>query len=206
MNLVFIPRSVGRESRRSVFAAGLAHLVGAGLSGAAVFGLVSLIGASAARAGLDGRTLLGLFSFTLALITARSQWLGKIAPLPERRGQVPRLWVGWRHQAATAFAFGLLLGSGFSTFLEVASVYVVLLAALLSQSVPLGILIGAVYGISRGTALLAAIASGVRSSDPRQAAGARARQLSAAARRALPAATVIAVVLISLQDVALFLR
>ncbi|HET8895065.1 MAG TPA: hypothetical protein VFM96_13305 [Gaiellaceae bacterium] len=205
MNLVFIPRSVDRVSRRSVTWVGLAHMLGAGLGGGAVFALVGLIGATAAHTGVDEHALLAVGTLTLAATASRSQWRGEVKPLPERKGQVPRIWVSWRHQSATAFAFGVLLGMGFLTFLEVASLYLVLLAALLSQNVLLATVIGAVYGLSRGSTLVAAIRSAARSSAPGEAAEARARELSRVARRALPAATSLAVVLIGIQDIALLL-
>jgi hypothetical protein len=92
----------------------------------------------------------------VALLGAAAVWLemsGRVAPLPQRRAQVPRRWTLWRSKSRTAAAFGFMLGAGVFTYLHHATAYVLALVILVSASPVAGVLIGGVYGLTRGVML-----------------------------------------------------
>ena len=123
----------------------------ASIAGGALTALVIALLAAAARALLGGATeVLTIAMAALAVVAAFAQWRGTVRPLAERRKQVPRRWLLWRSRTATGAAFGFMIGSGALTYLEHATAYVLVALIALAPSVELGVVIGAVYGLSRG--------------------------------------------------------
>jgi hypothetical protein len=86
----------------------------------------------------------------------------RVSPLPERKRQVPRGWVNWRHRTATAAAFGFMIGAGSLTFLEHATAYVLAVLILTGPGVGVGAAIGAFYGAARALPLVLTWISDVR--------------------------------------------
>jgi hypothetical protein len=83
---------------------------------------------------------------------------GTVAPLPQRRRQVPQRWLSWQRASATAAAYGFVLGMGVWTLLHHAAAYVV--AACLLLAGPLAALAaGVLYGLVRGAVLVASWAA-----------------------------------------------
>ena len=70
-------------------------------------------------------------------------------PYPQRQCQVPSQWRYAFHPYFTAGLFGLLLGTGFITFIPTATYYILSLAIFLHNSLVIGLLIFAIYGASR---------------------------------------------------------
>lgn len=106
--------------------------------------------------------------------------LGIRLPGPSR--QVNEDWLyhyrGWVYGAG----FGLQLGLGFVTTVAISAVYVVFGSALLSASVAVGSIIGASFGIIRGSTLLAVAA--VRRPEQIQSVGMGLSRLNEPSRRA----------------------
>jgi hypothetical protein len=132
----------------------IAYVVAATLGG-------TITGAAVGALGVSLRSGLGNFSgaltggaVTIALVAIVLQWQGKLAPLPERRAQVPRHWLLWRRPALTAAAFGLMIGAGVLTHLRYASAYVLGALLLIAPSVAVASALGGLYGASRGLKLL----------------------------------------------------
>lgn len=114
---------------------------------AAVGELVRGIGTSVSGIWLIALTTLAVFAVGL-------QWHGRLHPLLERRKQVPRWWLLWRHRPLTAIGFGLMIGSGFLTHVKHATAYVLLATLLAAPSIATSALIGATYGFCRGATLI----------------------------------------------------
>jgi hypothetical protein len=108
----------------------------------------------ALRQGLDLTWgSLAAVAIALSATAATLEWRGRVRPLPERRKQVPRIWLHWRRRTLTAAVFGLMLGCGALTHLRHATVYVLVAAVVVSPSVGASIVVGAVYGLCRGATL-----------------------------------------------------
>lgn len=88
-----------------------------------------------------------------ALVTAALQWTGRMGPLPERRAQVPRHWLLWRRRSLTAACFGLMIGCGVLTHVKHPSAYVLAALILLVPTPLAGAVVGAAYGLGRGSTL-----------------------------------------------------
>jgi hypothetical protein len=132
----------------------------------AAYALASLLGGAATGFALAQAAAVvrgASASAELALVIAAAgigaaavvlQWLGRLRPLPERSAQVPRGWLLWRSRTHAAAAFGLVIGSGALTHLKHAAAYVLAALVVLAPSVEAGVLVGALYGASRGMTLV----------------------------------------------------
>jgi hypothetical protein len=159
MNHVFAARPVGsrtavasaatkRPSLWPVVAYSVAIIAGATVTALVISGAGSLI-----REAL-GAVPLAASAAVLGLVAVAAQARGRVAPLPERRRQVPTRWLAWRRWK-TAVGYGFLLGNGFWTLLHHAAVYV-LVACLLLMSPLSALLVAVVYGGARAAMLVAA--------------------------------------------------
>jgi hypothetical protein len=157
MNHVFA-WPVGRvpDDERAPLAPVVAYVIGMVVGAVAVALTLSAAGDRLAR--LDGtsrlvaQAMLGAVAVLAVVLQAR----GRIAPLPERRRQVPRAWLFWRHRAATGLAFGLMLGVSVLTLLHHATIYVLAVTLVALHSPTAGALAGLVYGGVRSSQLVLA--------------------------------------------------
>jgi hypothetical protein len=123
--------------------------------GGALVGLALAVAALGVRsAGGAIVAVLAVAAAAVAAVAVICEWRGTVRPLPQRSRQVPRHWLLWRCRSCTAAAFGLMLGAGVFTHLLRAATYVVAALALLAPSLVVGILLGAVYGGTRGVIVL----------------------------------------------------
>ena len=130
----------------------LAYAAGASAGGA----LTGLVLGGAGMLASHARPLwivLSGIATAVALTAVVLQARGRVRPLPQLRAQVPRYWLTWRRPAATALAFGAMIGSGVLTYAEYAVVYVLAAAVVVAASPGAGIAVGAIYGGSRGLAV-----------------------------------------------------
>lgn len=135
--------------RRPALGPVLAYALAASFGGALTGLTLAASGALVRGAtGLDERALLFVVS-PLVLLAAGLQVAGRVAPLPERKKQVPRKWVRWRSNVLMASAFGLVIGSGAATFLGHAASWVLALLVLAAAPSPVGLACGALYGAVR---------------------------------------------------------
>jgi hypothetical protein len=127
----------------------LAYLAGTTLGGT-LTGLV--VGAVVALLAPlpDEVRLVAAGALLLAAVVAELR--GTVAPLPERRGQVPRTWLAW---PSRTLAFGIMIGAGVATFLKHAVAYALLAIALVAPSPWAAVLVGTGYGFARGATLAA---------------------------------------------------
>jgi hypothetical protein len=142
----------GRGGRRlapplPVVAYALATTVGGALAGL----LLGELGAVASASGIS--PVVRGIAVAVVAVALVCQLRGRVRPLPERSSQVPRRWLLWRRPALTAAAFGLIIGSGALTRLKHASAYALAAVVVIAPSVPLAVVVGAIYGLSRGMAL-----------------------------------------------------
>lgn len=138
-----------RPPARSV----LSYVLGSALGGLATGTLLGLAGYAVSQTGVaQAYVLLALLPVVLFASVLQSR--GVVAPLPERRAQVPRAWLLWRRKEATAFAFGVLIGGGVMTFLRHAVAWSAGLLALAALSVISAALVGLVYGLARSAPLV----------------------------------------------------
>lgn len=129
----------------------LAYALGTTIAGTATAASVSSIGA---LVGADSDSVVGILALSIAGMAVFLQLTPLTsAVLPPRHRQVPRSWLDWRSQSATAFGWGLLIGCGFWTSLRFAVAYA-LAVALMVLPVGSALLIGGVYGATRGVTLL----------------------------------------------------
>jgi hypothetical protein len=160
MNHVFAcPVGLGNPQQRNTSRPPLGP-VGAYLAGTTLGGALSGTAIAAAVALLDlsppTRFAGCALALAMAVLAARSEMRGTVAPFPQRRAQVPRQWLLWRWRRLTAVAFGLLIGSGVLTLLHHASAYVLAAVLLLSPGPAPCVAIGGLYGMVRGLMLVLA--------------------------------------------------
>jgi cytochrome c biogenesis protein CcdA len=127
-----------------------AFTAGSLLGGAALGALLGFAGSSFAVREDLALMLLG----TLAVVAGGLDLLGVKAPGPSR--QVNERWIGTLRGTVYGFGFGAQLGAGIATFVVTWGVWVVLVAEFLTGSVWNGALVGAVFGLGRAVAPLAA--------------------------------------------------
>jgi hypothetical protein len=129
----------------------LGALAGGALSGAALGAVGSL-----ARSGggpVDAVVVLAAVAVAVAAVVLQRQ--GRVGPLPQRSAQVPRRFVLWRWRSLCAGVWGFMLGSAVMTYLHYAALYVVAACVVAVGSVPFGLVVGLVYGFTRGATLVA---------------------------------------------------
>jgi cytochrome c biogenesis protein CcdA len=127
-----------------------AFTVGAASGGALVGGLLGFAGSAMAVRDEVALIVIG----GMALVAGGLDLLGVRAPGPSR--QVNERWIGNLRGTVYGFGFGSQLGAGIATFVVTWGVWVVLVAELLSGSPVSGAIIGAVFGVGRAIAPLAA--------------------------------------------------
>jgi hypothetical protein len=130
-----------------------AHVVGSVLGGASAGLVLGGAGAVAAWAGLGWAWRLGIAAVVAAgaaLVDLRGwpRWLWR----PRR--QVNEDWLGRYRGWVYGGGFGFQLGSGVTTIVTAATVYVVGALALAAGSWWWGLVIGAVFGLARGATVL----------------------------------------------------
>lgn len=141
-----------RQQRWSVTAAAyvLAALAGGALAGAVMGGVGQALTAAGLALGSSPGALLALAAAAAAAVAV--DLTGRRVPAPRR--QVNERWLdtyrGWVYGAG----FGLQLGLGFATIVTSAAVPLALLAATLTGSWARGMVVGAVFGATRGLPLL----------------------------------------------------
>jgi len=136
---------------------------------AASYSMASALGGVlvGSAAGLVGATL-GLVGLHLAppaalLVIAAAALLGLMADagllglrLPTLRRQVDERWIGRYRGWVVGAGFGFQLGLGVATIITASATWAALAAAVASQSVPGGALVGLVFGAGRAVPLLLA--------------------------------------------------
>jgi hypothetical protein len=148
------PRRPAEGLRRPPLSPVLAYTLAAIAGGMLVGTALALIGDGLGQT-LPSAASRGALVF-VALLGAAAIWLemsGRVAPLPQRRAQVPRRWTLWGSKNRTAAAFGFMLGASVFTYLHHATAYVLAAVVVVSASPMAGALIGGVYGLTRGVML-----------------------------------------------------
>lgn len=140
------PRQWGRSS--------LLHLVGSVGGGMAIFGLLSYIGASTLTGVPAPARWLGAGLVAL-LLTFRGVH-GLSFPLPQSHRSVPQSWWFDFGPNQASFAYGLVLGTGITTVIPFGAFYLLMVWAMLVANVPYGLMLGGVYGLTRGLPVLLA--------------------------------------------------
>jgi hypothetical protein len=145
---------------RTRWAAALAlHTVGAtaaaGLFGAALGGLGSLLGAPLGRAGL---VVVGLVALLYVLRLAGEERI----PVPQLRRQVPDWWRTFFGWPVAAVLYGGGLGVGFLTYVGHGTLVVVAAGAALSGRPLVGVLVMAPFGLVRGLSPLVTVRTTTR--------------------------------------------
>jgi hypothetical protein len=133
----------------------VAYPIGCTAGGALVGFLLAFVAGLARNASwaVDMSIIAGATGTSAAAVLL--EFAGQVAPLPQRQAQVPRRWLLWKHSSLTAGAFGFLIGGGVSIYLQHATVYVLAAIIVIAPSPTTGMVIGAVYGLSRGLMLVA---------------------------------------------------
>ncbi len=124
----------------------LLHMVFSTLGGALTGLALAAAGSWVAGLGAVPAWLVLLIAGALAVAAIVLELQGRIAPLPQRRAQVPRRWLAWRRQSLTAAAFGFVIGSGALTYLQHASAYALVAVLVLMPSGAEGAVVGGLYG------------------------------------------------------------
>lgn len=147
---------VGEAARRQRWwlTAG-AYLVGSLLGGTAVGALAGGVGASTLGWLRDTAALA-----VLAVVLVLGLALDLAGRVPTWHRQVDERWLGSYRGWVYGLGYGAQLGAGVVTIASGTQVYVTLAAAVLSRSLSLGALLGAVFGLARGLPLLSG--AGVR--------------------------------------------
>src|SRR4051812_32745910 len=129
----------------------MGEVFGALLGGVGLGAFIGILGWCARRVGIPGEAVLvtGLL-VSLAILSPALSLL-----LPERRSQVdPAQFFRWSARRA-AFLWGLQLGFGIRSYIVTPALYSLLAVGLVIQSRLIATVVVAVYGVSRGIAILA---------------------------------------------------
>lgn len=151
---------VGRAANRfeDVRAPGIrpvvAYVAAAIVGGAGTGTMLGVLGLVARGDGAVRTVCIGTATIVVSLALLL-QWRGRVHPLPERRRQVPRRWLNWQNLPRTAAAYGLMIGSGWPIYLGHAVAYCVAVVMIAAPSVATALVLGALYGLGRGSALIA---------------------------------------------------
>ena len=144
----------GRRGRWAMTAA--LHVIGAGLSAAALGGFLGaaglLLGAPWGQAGM---VAIG----AIAALYAGRELFGLPIPVPDRRGQVPEWWRSSLPPGPASFLYGTVLGMGFLTHLRHGTLVAVGAMALVFADPVVGAAVVAPFGLVRGLSVVGAAAS-----------------------------------------------
>ena len=152
MNDVFAARAVGSGSttvRRPSVVPVVTYTVGMVVGAVGLAVLLATLGE--ALGDLVGPVAVAVPAAALGLTGAAVERRGGVAPLPERRRQVPTRWLHWR-RSVTGLAYGLVLGWSVWTLLHHASAYTVA-ACLLLVDPATAVAVGCTYGGVRAAML-----------------------------------------------------
>ncbi|MEA2477901.1 MAG: hypothetical protein QOC87_2100 [Actinomycetota bacterium] len=144
---------LGERSRNSRYAVtAIAFMVGATGGGALIGAIAGGLG-RALFVGIPARGRLTLLAVVVAVMFAAELWR-----LPTIRRQVNEQWMhayrGWVY----GFGYGMQLGAGVITVVTTGAIYAAIAAEVLTARVGYGLAIGTIFGLIRGTTLLAGAA------------------------------------------------
>jgi MFS family permease len=129
--------------------------------GGATLGLLAVLGALAVGAlGLSTPTVLGLAA--AAALVAAAMDLGIGTEMPHHRRQVNEVWLDQYRSWVYGLGFGWQIGTGLSTYIMTAAVYLTVVLASLTGSPWLAMGIAVLFGLVRGLAIFL----GVRLVEP----------------------------------------
>lgn len=129
------------------------HIAGAVAGGVLMGGLLGVLGAripSEPARQAWGTALLGMLSLLYALHELRLLSL----PYPQWQRQVQAQWRSRFHPYITALLFGIQLGVGYATFVSVATLYVITVAAVMAGSPGYGALLFGLFALARAGLLV----------------------------------------------------
>ncbi len=172
-----------------------AYIVGSALGGLVVGALLGGLGAALLAIGIAESLLAGL-AVVLGVAALVFDAAGSRLRLPRYGRQVNEDWMSTYRGWVYGGGYGLQLGAGLTTIVTAGLVYLVFALCLLSGSVLDGAVLGVVFGLSRGLALLSA--RHVHDGDDLVAFHRRLQRLAPIAR----VATVLAEVLVIVVGVA----
>jgi len=132
-----------------------AYVTGCTVGGACAAGAVAIAASALRGTGAVPAAVLLCAAVVATAVAVIAEWRGALHPAFERRAQVPRHWLLWRRRSQTAFAFGLMIGAGVFTRVVRATAYVVVACIVVAPSAMTGAAVGAIYGGTRGSVLLA---------------------------------------------------
>ena len=130
--------------------------------GGAVFGAIGVLGAWLLRPLTGDVMVTAAMAGACCLLAAASDTSAFGFRLPRHPRQVDELWLGRYRRWVYASGFGAQIGCGFATYIMTAAVYLTPVLAALSGSPELALLVGVVFGLVRGLAVLVSC----RATDP----------------------------------------
>src|SRR4051794_16148082 len=130
---------------------GIAYTAGLALGGAALFGSLGALGAL-----LDpGRVVVAVVAGAAVLMD-----LAGLRVRPQVRFQVPETWRRTMPLPQALFLYGLLLGTGVTTFVPAAAAWALLVLCVALGSVPGAVVVGLAFAVGRALPVLAFAARG----------------------------------------------
>ena len=130
-----------------------AYVISSTLGGVAVGALAALLGGLVPEEVRSSPAVLLVAAAALVVGLALDLGVGG-AHLPSWRRQVDEAWLGRYRGWVVGTGFGAQLGVGVVTIVTSSTTYAVLLLAALSGSVPVGALVGGVFGLVRALPLV----------------------------------------------------
>jgi len=128
-------------------------ILGATLGGLVTGALAAVLAVAVASTSATAAGLAAVGS--VAALAAGAADLGLLGrPLPHLRRQVNEQWLEQFRSWVYGAGFGLQIGSGFMTYIMTAAVYLVVVLAALLGSPAGALLIGGLFGLVRGSAIL----------------------------------------------------
>jgi MFS family permease len=129
--------------------------------GGATLGLLAVLGAAVVGSiGLSTSAALG--GAAAAALVAAGMDLGIGTEMPHHRRQVDEVWLDQYRSWVYGLGFGWQIGTGLSTYIMTAAVYLTVALAALTGSPATAMALALLFGLTRGLAIL----MGVRLTDP----------------------------------------
>lgn len=130
-----------------------AYIIGSALGGLAVGALLGSIGAALLAIGAT-ESAMAVLAVSLGVVALVFDAAGPRLRLPRYGRQVNEDWMSTYRGWVYGGGYGLQLGAGLTTIVTAGLVYLVFALCLLSGSFVAGAVLGLVFGLSRGLALL----------------------------------------------------
>lgn len=132
----------------------VAWFIAGGLVGGCIFGMSAALLAVGVRALAPSSEIVLATAALAALVAVASDLEMFGFRLPVHHRQVNERWLDQFRPWVYGFGFGIQIGTGLATYIMTAALYLLLVLAVLSQNAAIAVVLGCIFGLVRGLAVL----------------------------------------------------